>query len=134
MNLHFNVHFNIHINILKYYINIQCIETALGTEKTFDISYESCSKFNSRDSFEICTSWGFQNTPWMLELTKFWLRYLRFSTDGIIFKISSKMIKPRRNLMISKNFVSNTALFILRHSNIKKNHLRNANKLLRMSN
>ena len=45
------------------------------------------------DSFEMCLSWGFQNTPNMLKLIEFWLRYLRSKTNDMILKISSKLIK-----------------------------------------
>ena len=44
------------------------------------------------------------------------------------------MMKLREIVKKIKNFVSNTVFFILRHSNIKKNYLRNENVLLRMFN
>ena len=40
-------------------------------------SYKSWSIIKTRDRFGICWSWCFQNTPYMSNLTKFWLRYLR---------------------------------------------------------
>ena len=60
--------------------------------------------------------------------------YLSLKTNDIILKISSKMIKLRENLMKFKPFVPKIALFILRHFNIKKINLRNADELLGMSN
>ena len=44
-------------------------------------SYKSWSIIKTRDRFENCWSWHFQNTPYMSNLTKFWLRYLRLKTD-----------------------------------------------------
>ena len=44
-------------------------------------SHKSWSIFKTRDRFEICWSWRFQNTPYMCNLTKFWLRYLRLKTN-----------------------------------------------------
>ena len=38
------------------------------------------SVFSPNNSFGICSSWGFQNTPYMFNLMKFWLRYLRLQT------------------------------------------------------
>ena len=37
-------------------------------------SYKSWSIIKIRESSEICSSWGFQNCPWKLNLTKIWLR------------------------------------------------------------
>ena len=56
----------------------------LQRSKTLNISFKSCSKFKSRDSFGNCSSWGFQNTPNMLKLIEFWLRYLRSKTNDMI--------------------------------------------------
>ena len=36
-------------------------------------SFKSWSIIKTRDSFRICLSWGFQNTPWKLNLMKIWL-------------------------------------------------------------
>ena len=74
--------------------------------KTRNISFKCCSKHKSRDSFGFCSSWGFQNTPNMLKLIEFWLRYLRSKTNDRILKISSKLIKIDENLMKSTHFVS----------------------------
>ena len=74
--------------------------------KTHNISFKCCSKHKSRDSFGFCSSWGFQNTPNMLKLIEFWLRYLRSKTNDRILKISSKLIKIDENLMKSTHFVS----------------------------
>ena len=54
--------------------------------KTFNIYLKCCSKCKSRDSFKICLSWGFQNTPYMFTLIEFWLRYLRSKTNDMILK------------------------------------------------
>ena len=51
-------------------------------------SHKSGSIFKTRDRFEICWSWCFQNTPYMSNLTKFWLRYLRLKTHDTILLIS----------------------------------------------
>ena len=40
-------------------------------------SYKNWSIIKSKDSFGICTSWGFQNCPWKLNLIKIWLRKSR---------------------------------------------------------
>ena len=45
-----------------------------------DYSYKSWLFIKTRDRFGICWSWRFQNTPYMSNLTKFWLRYLRLKT------------------------------------------------------
>ena len=73
--------------------------------KTLNIYLKCCSKSKSRDSSKNCSSWGFQNTPNMFKLIKFWLRYLRSKTNDII-KISSKLIERDENLMKSIHFVS----------------------------
>ena len=54
--------------------------------KTLNIYLKCCSKCKSRDSFKICLSWGFQNTPNMLKVIEFWLRYLRSKTNDMILK------------------------------------------------
>ena len=74
--------------------------------KTLNIYLKCCSKCKSKDSFKNCLSWGFQNTPNMLKLIEFWLRYLRSKTNDMILKISSKLIKIDENLMKSTHFVS----------------------------
>ena len=74
--------------------------------KTLNIYLKCCSKCKSRDSFKICSSWGFQNTPYMFKLIEFWLRYLRSKTNDMILKISSKLIEIDENLLKSIHFVS----------------------------
>ena len=51
-------------------------------------SYKSWSIIKTRDRFGICWSWRFQNTPYMSNLTKFWLRYLRLKTHDTILLFS----------------------------------------------
>ena len=49
-------------------------------------SHKSWSIFKTRGRFELCWSWLFQNTPFLYNLTKFCLRYLRLKThDAILF-------------------------------------------------
>ena len=48
-------------------------------------SYKSWSIVKARDRFGICWSWRFQNTPYMSNLTKFWLKYLRLKTHDPFF-------------------------------------------------
>ena len=69
--------------------------------KTLNIYLKCCSKCKSRDSFKICSSWGFQNTPYMFKLIEFWLRYLRSKTNDMILKITNKLIEIGENLMKS---------------------------------
>ena len=52
------------------------------------------------------TNPGFQNTPNILELIEFGLRYLRSKTNDMILKIFSKLIELDENLMKSIHFVS----------------------------
>ena len=47
-------------------------------------SFKSRTIFKTRVSFEICWFWQFQNTPYMCNLTKFWLRYLKLKTHDTI--------------------------------------------------
>ena len=49
-------------------------------------SVKSSSNLKPNNSFGICSSWGFRNTPYMLNLMKFWLRYLRLKTVDIFQK------------------------------------------------
>ena len=43
-------------------------------------SYKFWLIFKTRGRYEICWSWRFQNTPYMCNLIKIWLRYLRLKT------------------------------------------------------
>ena len=64
-------------------------------------SHKSWLIFKTRDRFEICWSWRFQNTPYMCNLTKFWLRYLRLKTQDTILLFSWELIwedEKNRNL------------------------------------
>ena len=61
--------------------------------------------------FEICWSWHFQNTPYMCNFTKFWLRYLMLKTQDTILLFSWELIwedEKNRNLnnLIQKLFCS----------------------------
>ena len=49
-------------------------------------SYKSWSIIKTRDIFENCWSWRFQNTPCMSNLTKIWLRYLRLTLSWQAYK------------------------------------------------
>ena len=69
-------------------IQIQWWQTAPAAAKNLNISFKCCSKYKLRDSFEICLFWGFQNTPNMLKLIEFWLRYLRSKKNDMILKNS----------------------------------------------
>ena len=91
-------------------LHIQWWQTAPAAVKNLNISFKCCSKYKSRDSFEICLSWGFQNTPNMLKLIVFWLRYLRSKINGMILKNSSKLIEIDENLMKTKLFVTKIIL------------------------
>ena len=48
-------------------------------------SHKFLSIFKARDRFGICWSLQFQNTPYMYNLTKFWLRYLKFYFHDYLF-------------------------------------------------
>ena len=50
---------------------------------------KSGSNLTSNGSFKICSSWQFENTPYMLNLMKFWLRYLGLKTIYIFQKLIS---------------------------------------------
>ena len=50
---------------------------------------KSWSNFTPNGSFKICSSWRFQSTPYMLNLMKFWPRYLRLKTTDIFQKLIS---------------------------------------------
>ena len=47
---------------------------------------KSGSNLKPNGSFEICSSWGFQNTPYMLNLMEFWLSYMRLKTSDTTSK------------------------------------------------
>ena len=67
---------------------IQWWQTAPAAGKNLNIFFKCCSKYKFRDSFEICSSWRFQNTPNILKLIEFWLRYMRSKTNDMILKNS----------------------------------------------
>ena len=47
-------------------------------------SQKSWQIFKTRVSLKICWFWQFQNTPYMCNLTNFWLRYLQLKTQDTI--------------------------------------------------
>ena len=100
--------------------------------KTRNISFKCCSKHKSRDSFGFCSSWGFQNTPNMLKLIEFWLRYLRSKTNDWILKNSSKLIEIDENHMKTKLFVTKLILAIFGDINVNENHFSEANEMFWM--
>ena len=61
-------------------LNTQCAAFTLRQRFLPFFYVKSSSNIRANDSFEICLSWGFQNTPNMLNLMKFWLRYLMLKT------------------------------------------------------
>ena len=85
-------------------------------------SCKSWSNFKTRDRFGICRSWGFQNTPYMSNLTKFWLRYLRLKTHDTILLFSCYLICWRWKWQKSEQFVPKTVLFTIKGTNINKNN------------
>ena len=50
---------------------------------------KSWSNLTAYGSFKICSLWRFWNTPYMLNLMKFWLRYLRLKKVEIFQKLIS---------------------------------------------
>ena len=85
-------------------------------------SCKSWSNFKTRDRFGICRSWGFQNTPYMCNLTKFWLRYLRLKTHDTILLFSCYLICWRWKWQKSEQFVPKIVLFTIKGTNINKNN------------
>ena len=66
--------------VLFRWINIQSARNSLQQNVFQVFSMNSLSNWTPDDSFGICLSWGFRNTPYMFNLMKFWLRYLRLKT------------------------------------------------------
>ena len=85
--LYFMVMASYHSIILYCYFNCDnkyvhtVVEKSLWYFVLLYYSHKSWSIFKTRDRFGICWSWRFQNTPYMSNLTKFWLRYLRLKTN-----------------------------------------------------
>ena len=65
---------------------IQSVLFSLQQDLSHVFSMNSWSNQTSNDSFDICLSWGFRNTPYMFDLMKFWLSYLRLKTIDSISK------------------------------------------------
>ena len=86
-------------------------------------SHKSWFIFKTRDRFEICWSWHFQNTPYMYNLTKFWLRYLRLKTQDTILLFSLELIWEDEKKQKSEQFVSKIVLFNTKGTNMNKNDL-----------
>ena len=77
----------------KNNLHIQCAAFTLQQRFLPFFYVKSSSNLKPNDSFEICLSWGFQNIPNMLNLMKFWLRYLMIKTIQLI---------PLQNLISSQ--------------------------------
>ena len=58
-------------------------------------SLKTMSTWSPNDSFGFCSSRELQNTPYMLNLMKFWLRYLRLKT--INTRLKARLHFCRRN-------------------------------------
>ena len=69
--------------------NIQYAALRMGHQFLPFFYMKSWSNLTPNGSFKICSSWRFQSTPYMLNLMKFWLRYLRLKTIDIFQKIIS---------------------------------------------
>ena len=67
----------------------QAISRILQQDVFLVFSKKTRSNWTPNDSFGFCSSRGFQNTPYMLNLIKFWLRYLRLKTVDIFKKLYS---------------------------------------------
>ena len=68
------------IFIIQIFSLIQYAALRMGHQFLPFFYVKSSSNLKPNDSFGICSSWGFRNTPYMLNLMKFWLRYLRLKT------------------------------------------------------
>ena len=71
---------------------IQSVLFSLQQDLSHVFSMNSWSNQTSNDSFDICLSWGFRNTPYMFDLMKFWLSYLRLKTIDSISKTDCSSI------------------------------------------
>ena len=62
--------------------------TVLGKRDRYFVllnyTHKSCSNMKSMVIIGLCCSWGFRNTPWMLNFIKIWLRYWRSKTEDPI--------------------------------------------------
>ena len=63
-----------------------------ATKRFPSFLHEFFVKLDSWWQFWICLSWGFRNTPYMFNLMKFWLRYLRLKTMNTIQNIDCSSI------------------------------------------
>ena len=61
----------------KNYIDSAVVARSLLYFVLLNYSYKYWSNIKTRDSFRICSSWGFKNCHWKLNLTKIWLRKSR---------------------------------------------------------
>ena len=79
---------------------------------------KSWSNLKPNGSFEICSSWGFRNTPYMLNLMKFWLRYLRLKTSDTTskFNFDSTFIASLEIEPFLKPWISNEILHQIQRS------------------
>ena len=67
-------------------IQLYCFFGNWALPLTMNISVNFSSNSKIRVSFEICLPWGFQSTPYMLNLMKFWLSYLRLKRNDSLSK------------------------------------------------
>ena len=90
-------------------LNTQCAAFTLRQRFLPFFYVKSSSNIRANDSFEICLSWGFQNTPNMLNLMKFWLRYLMLKTIDTPSKFNfiSTLLFRKLSLAFNLEYLSN---------------------------
>ena len=95
---------------------------ALVMNKYFVLLNYSCkywSIIKARDSFKICSSWGFQNWPWKLYLTKICLTYPRSKIKSNLKHYFGNNLQSFTLIFSAKswsNFTSSDSFGILRMS------------------
>ena len=84
------------INILYHFVTTVSDNTVSAVQNATmhfcDFFMNTWSNWRPNDSFGICMSWGFRITPYMLNLMKFWLSYLRLKIIDTISKIDCSSI------------------------------------------
>ena len=80
------------MKLVNQVITLQSARNSLQQNVFHVFSMNSLSNWTPDDSFGICLSWGFRNTPYMFNLMKFWLRYLRLKTMNTIQNIDCSSI------------------------------------------
>ena len=70
---------------------------------------KSLSNLTPNGSFKICSSWRFKNTPYMLNLMKFWLRYVMLKTIDTPSKFNfiSTLLFWKLSLAFNLEYLSN---------------------------